>query len=52
MATMGLDVVKAVFQVHGVGKCGSVVVQRRFATITGPGLLVGVTLIGTITTLS
>jgi transposase len=29
MATIGLDVAKAVFQVRGVGKSGSVVVQRR-----------------------
>jgi hypothetical protein len=29
MATIGLDIAKSVFQVHGVGKNGSVVVQRR-----------------------
>lgn len=29
MATIGLDIAKSVFQVHGIGKNGSVVVQRR-----------------------
>jgi transposase len=29
MATIGLDIAKSVFQVHGIGKSGSVVVQRR-----------------------
>ena len=29
MATIGLDIAKSVFQVHGIGKGGSVVVQRR-----------------------
>ena len=29
MATIGLDIAKSVFQVHGVGKSGAVVVQRR-----------------------
>lgn len=29
IATIGLDIAKSVFQVHGIGKNGSVVVQRR-----------------------
>src|SRR5258706_7850055 len=29
MVTIGLDIAKSVFQVHGVGKSGLVVVQRR-----------------------
>ena len=29
MATIGLDIAKSVFQVHGIGKNGSVIVQRR-----------------------
>jgi transposase len=29
MVTIGLDIAKSVFQVHGIGKNGSVVVQRR-----------------------
>jgi transposase len=29
MATIGLDITKSVFQVHGIVKRGSVVVQRR-----------------------
>jgi transposase len=29
MATIGLDIAKSVFQVHGIGKNGCVVVQRR-----------------------
>ena len=29
MATIGLDIAKSVFQVHGIEKNGSVVVQRR-----------------------
>lgn len=29
IATVGLDIAKSVFQVHGIGKNGSVVVQRR-----------------------
>ena len=28
MATIGLDIAKSVFQVHGIGKNGSVVVER------------------------
>jgi transposase len=29
MATIGLDIAKSVFQVHGIGQSGAVVVQRR-----------------------
>jgi transposase len=29
MATIGLDIAKSVFQVHGIGKNGAIVVQRR-----------------------
>jgi hypothetical protein len=29
MATIGLDIAKSVFQVHGIGKNGSVVLQRQ-----------------------
>src|SRR5450755_4214638 len=29
VATIGLDIAKSVFQVHGIGKSGFVVVQRR-----------------------
>jgi transposase len=29
LATIGLDIAKSVFQAHGIGKNGSVVVQRR-----------------------
>ena len=29
MATIGLDIAKSVFQLYGIGNCGSVVVQRR-----------------------
>ena len=29
IATIGLDIAKSVFQVHGIGKNGSIVVQRR-----------------------
>ena len=29
MATIGLDLAKSVFQVHGIGKNGAIVVQRR-----------------------
>lgn len=39
MATIGLDIAKAVFQPHGVGKSGSVVVQRRLRRWLAPTML-------------
>ena len=39
MATIGLDIAKSVFQVHGVGKRGLFRRSVALATITGPGLL-------------
>jgi len=35
IATIGLDIAKSVFQVHGIGKNGSVVVQRRRFDLRG-----------------
>ena len=39
VTTIGLDIAKSVFQVHGVDAAGQVVIRRQLKRRSGPGVL-------------